>query len=190
MCDSPSESCFQSLKLRQCYVKVCGVLGSMSCYYNVEGLCTAEESCLCSITQSAFWIGCWPVIPLELYPVVGLGRSLVQGSWQWCRYCSILWTIMTPLHLGWWALYAMLASPACCLLFTSCLLHCLNQWLSQNNCVSPGFVWDLVRVYKMLWNRPAWSQIWKKNPSASNWMPVPCNIHFLLMAVLQKTFVS
>lgn len=143
-------------------MKVGAVLGSTSCYYNVEGLCSVEESRLWSITQSAFCIDPWPVIPLEMHPVVGLGSSLVQGPWWWYRYCGVLWTWVTPLNLDWWALYVMLASPACCLLFTSCLLHCLNQWLSQNNWISPGFVCDLARVYKMLWNWGSWKANLKK----------------------------
>lgn len=56
-------------------------IGLMSRCYSVEGLCSVEQSCLCNLIQCAFWTGARRVLPLELYPGVGLESSLVCWFW-------------------------------------------------------------------------------------------------------------
>lgn len=91
---SPSQSRFQTLKLRLHDMKVSGVLGLMSCCCSVEGLCPVEESRLCNLTPGAFWVGPRPVKPLELHPSIGSEKSLVQGPQQ--QIVWILWIPMDP----------------------------------------------------------------------------------------------
>lgn len=85
----------------------------------------------------------------------------------------------------WWALCVKLASLACSLALTSCLLQCLNHQLSQSNWLFPDFAWDLAQAYVMLWYTHAWKPNLERK-STSNWMPVPCNILFVLIAVIMK----
>lgn len=157
----------------------------MSCCCSVEELCPVKESCPCNLTPWAFWVGPRPVIPLQLHPDVGLER--IFGPRITTTNSMDTVDSRGPEWLPWicWALCVKLTSPACCLALTNCLLQRLNHQLSQNNGIFPDFAWDLAQAYVLLWYTHAWKPNLKRK-STSNWMPVPCKVLFMLIAVILK----
>lgn len=169
-------------------------VGQRSCCYSAEGLCSVEQSCLCNLIQCAFWVGPWPVLLLEPNPGVGLESSLVQGTRQQVTSIDTVWSYgpewLPRIWVGGSVPHTRQPSllPALDQLFAT-LFESLALPKQLN------FSWFCLGFSEGLWNATEQTCLKvkseKKTNSTSNWMPVPCNIHFLLITELWKTtFVS